>query len=81
MFLPAGNHGGKLHLLGAIEKRTIFASKVNSESFQRQINSMSKCILEPDTNLHDVPDGIRDEMHIDLLAQGNIGDTDLMIEE
>ena len=42
---------------------------------------MSKGILEPDSNLHDVPARIRDEMHIDLLPQGNIGDADLVIEE
>lgn len=68
-------------LLGAIEKRTIFASKVNSETFQRQINRMGNDILEPDSDLHDVPCGIRDEMHVDLLPQGNIGDADLVIEE
>ena len=42
---------------------------------------MSKGILEPDSNLHYVSGGVRDEMHIDLLPQGNIGDADLVIEE
>ena len=42
---------------------------------------MGKGILVPDSDLHDVPDGIRDEMQVDLLSQGNIGDADLVIEE
>jgi hypothetical protein len=42
---------------------------------------MSKGILEPDPHLHDVPGGIRDEMHIDLLAQRNVCHADIMVEE
>jgi len=42
---------------------------------------MGKGILEPDSDLHDIPARIRNEMHVDLLAQGNIGDADLVIEE
>jgi hypothetical protein len=42
---------------------------------------MGKGILEPDSDLHDAPVRIRDEMQIDLLAQGNVSDPDLMIEE
>ncbi len=41
---------------------------------------MGKGILEPDSDLHFIPGGIRDEMHVYLLAQGNIGDADLVIE-
>jgi hypothetical protein len=42
---------------------------------------MSKGILEPNSDLHDIPARIRDKMHVNLLPKGNIGDTDLVIEE
>ena len=35
---------------------------------------MGQGILEPDSDLHHIPGGIRDEMHVDLLAQWDIGD-------
>jgi hypothetical protein len=42
---------------------------------------MGKSILEPDSDLHDVPCGVRYEMHVDLLPQGDISDAYLVIEE
>jgi hypothetical protein len=42
---------------------------------------MGKGILEPYSDLHDIPARIRDVMHVDLLAQGNVYQADLMIEK
>ena len=44
-------------------------------------NGVYHFLLAPDTNLHDVLGGVRDQVDFDVLVEGRVGHLDLVVEQ